>query len=138
MISPEATRLDANALAEGRTVMAAERTLLAWVRTSISLIGFGFTVYKFLELQYTKDATLAGQQAIPLLRHLEGPRNLAMTFIGLAVLSLGIAVLQYRQQTKRYGRDGMPRLDLTLVTAGFIAVIGILALTNVIFRVGPF
>ena len=32
-----------------RTRMAAERTLEAWVRTAISLIGFGFTIVKFFE-----------------------------------------------------------------------------------------
>lgn len=33
-------------LAIERTVMAAERTLLAWVRSGVSLISFGFTIYK--------------------------------------------------------------------------------------------
>jgi putative membrane protein len=35
-------------LALDRTRMAAERTLMAWVRTALSMIGFGFTIYKFL------------------------------------------------------------------------------------------
>ena len=30
--------------------MALDRTLLAWVRTSASLIGFGFAIYQFFEL----------------------------------------------------------------------------------------
>jgi uncharacterized protein DUF202 len=32
-----------------RTRMSAERTLMSWVRTAISLIGFGFTIFQFLE-----------------------------------------------------------------------------------------
>jgi putative membrane protein len=29
--------------------MAADRTLMAWVRTSLSLLSFGFTIYSILE-----------------------------------------------------------------------------------------
>ena len=35
-------------LAVERTVMAANRTLQAWIRTALSLISFGFTIYKIL------------------------------------------------------------------------------------------
>jgi putative membrane protein len=33
-------------LAMQRNLMAADRTLMAWIRTSLSLIGFGFTLAK--------------------------------------------------------------------------------------------
>ena len=36
-------------LAFKRNIMAAERTLMAWTRTGLSMIGFGFTIYKFLQ-----------------------------------------------------------------------------------------
>jgi len=32
-----------------RTRMALERTLIAWVRTGIALIGFGFTIVQFFQ-----------------------------------------------------------------------------------------
>lgn len=35
-------------LARVRTLEAADRTLMAWIRTSLSLIGFGFTANKVL------------------------------------------------------------------------------------------
>ena len=95
---------DANALAKertdwalDRTFMAAERTLMAWVRTAISMIGFGFTLYKFL--QYTHEQHPEGLQS------LDGPRNLGLTFIGLGLVSLVIAVLQDWHYTKRLQRE---------------------------------
>ena len=39
----------ADALAMERTRMAADRTLMGWIRTALSMIGFGFTIFKFLE-----------------------------------------------------------------------------------------
>ena len=36
-------------LATTRTLMAADRTLMAWTRTALSMISFGFTIYKVLE-----------------------------------------------------------------------------------------
>jgi putative membrane protein len=36
-------------MGETRTIMAADRTLMAWIRTSLSMLSFGFTIYKFLE-----------------------------------------------------------------------------------------
>ena len=32
-----------------RTRLSIERTLMSWVRTSVSLIGFGFTIVQFFE-----------------------------------------------------------------------------------------
>jgi len=43
-------------LAVDRTWLAHERTMLAWVRTAASLISFGFTIYKFFQLEISKLA----------------------------------------------------------------------------------
>ena len=32
-----------------RTILAADRTLMAWIRTSLSMLSFVFTIYKFLQ-----------------------------------------------------------------------------------------
>ena len=36
-------------LAMRRNFMAADRTLMAWIRTAISMIGFGFTLAKLFQ-----------------------------------------------------------------------------------------
>jgi uncharacterized membrane protein YidH (DUF202 family) len=37
-------------LARERTRQAADRTLMAWIRTSLSLIGFGFGIAKYRDI----------------------------------------------------------------------------------------
>jgi putative membrane protein len=133
-----AQKPDANALAVERTdwalertIMAADRTLMAWIRTAISMIGFGFTVYKFL--QYTHQQRPEG------LPSLDGPRNLGLAFIGLGLISLVIAVIQDWNYTKRLTREHRRRpFNLTLVVAGLVALIGVFTLTSMLLRIGPF
>jgi putative membrane protein len=72
-----------------RTTMALQRTLLASVRTAVSLIGFGFTVAQFFE-------KLAGGGAQGLRQWSpELPRNIGLVLIGAGVISLTVASLQY-------------------------------------------
>ena len=40
----------ANELARERSRQAADRTLMAWVRTALSLIGFGFGIANFRDI----------------------------------------------------------------------------------------
>src|SRR6185436_170573 len=71
-----------------RTRLSIERTLMSWVRTAISLIGFGFTIVQFFEkfsqMQGVKEA------ARP---HMS--RYLGLALIASGLLSLGIAIWQY-------------------------------------------
>jgi putative membrane protein len=129
---------DANALAVERTdwalqrtFMAADRTLMAWVRTAISMIGFGFTLYKFLQYLH--------QQKPEGLPSLDGPRNLGLAFIGLGLLSLVIAVIQDWHYTKRLqGEHHRRPFNLSLVVAGLVALIGVFTFTSVLLHIGPF
>jgi len=127
----KATRLDSNELALERTIMAAQRTLMAWTRTAISMIGFGFTLFKFLQYMHQENLT-------PLLP-LQGPRNLSLAFIGSGIFALGIALVQNWQFIREIcGPGGRRPFNLSLAVAGIVALIGILAFVNVLFRIGPF
>jgi putative membrane protein len=118
-------------LARQRTLMAADRTLMAWIRTTLSMISFGFTIYKFLEA-VNKTGEGAGIR-------LQGPRNLGLTLIALGVVSLAIACLQYWHMARQLNVGPVKRhVNLSLGVAGFVALVGIVALMNVAFRIGPF
>ena len=69
-------------LAVDRTCMAASRSLMAWVRTGLSLIGFGFTVYKFIE-------------SSPDTGHPETAKFIGLFVIALGILSILLGSLDY-------------------------------------------
>jgi putative membrane protein len=72
-----------------RTRLSVERTLMSWVRTAISLIGFGFAIVQFFDrLGALPGATPALFPA--------APRYLGLMLIFCGVLALVVSVWQYR------------------------------------------
>ena len=116
-------------LAFERTNLAHERTLMAWVRTATSLISFGFTIYKFFQLERGREGPgLPIQQVI-------GPRQFAMFMIAIGLFALAVATIQHWQNRKSLRHQGVeiPR-SLAALVAGLISILGLLAIIAVIFR----
>ena len=86
------TTLSSNDLAFERTMLAHERTLMAWIRTSVSMISFGFTIYKFFQ---ELSKTAEGQH------QLFTPRIVGMVMILFGLLSLGLAQVQHQIAVKK-------------------------------------
>lgn len=130
-IDDASTPPDATQLAIDRTRLAFERTTMAWVRTATSLITFGFSVYKFFQIEAAKQAT--GDIA----HRLIGPREFALMMIGIGILSLIIATVQHAHsmQTIRRHAHGMrvPR-SLAVLVGGLMSILGLLAFIAVILR----
>jgi putative membrane protein len=119
-------------LALQRTVIAGERTLMAWVRTAISMIGFGFSIYKFFQL--IPAEIVAGN--VP---HPHAGRNLGLTLIALGTLALAAGAWQHRNFLKQIGAPAKQRgWSLSLTVAATVVVIGVLAFYSALLRVGPF
>lgn len=114
-------------LAVDRTRLAHDRTLMAWVRTSTSLISFGFTIYKFFQYLHEQQGTQS--------RGGFGPRQFATLMIVIGILTLVLATLQHRRDmiTLRAHYPEVP-YSLATVLAGLISILGLIALLAVVFR----
>jgi len=77
-----------------RTRMSVERTLMSWVRTAVSLIGFGFTIVQFFDRMREMPGTNPA-------RFPEAPYYLGLSLIFCGVLALVVSLWQY-QWTLRY------------------------------------
>ena len=71
-----------------RTRFSIERTFMSWVRTAVSLIGFGFTIVQFFERFGRMEGVR--EAARP-----EMPRFLGLALIASGLIALGISLWQY-------------------------------------------
>jgi putative membrane protein len=108
--------------------MAAERTLMGWIRTSLSMITFGFTIYKVLQ-ELDRLATSTGQE--------QEPRLLGLLLAAIGTLALVGACVQHRMYTKQLRRGNEP-WDLTFLVACLVAGLGLLIVGGLMFKLGPF
>lgn len=114
-------------LARERSREAADRTLLAWIRTALSLIGFGFGIGKFYDYMQT-----AGIQ-----RELDPIRSTLIfgaSFIVLGVLGLAAAVIQHARLLRRLDKVEYvyaPPLPLGMIMAMLLLLIGVFGLVAV-------
>jgi putative membrane protein len=118
-------------LALDRTRMAAERTLMAWLRTALSMIAFGFTIYKFLQ-------SMQQQSTVPVLRP-QSPRNVGLMLVGIGTVALMVACVQHWKYVKNL-RPEKPYTpwDLAFVVSLLIVILGILVFGSIILTSGPF
>lgn len=119
-----------------RTQLGLQRTLMAGVRTSVSLIGFGFTVAKFFE-GVNQDTGSAGRWGP------EGPRDVGLILIGAGVISLLIFLWQFHRAAtylssgdfKVIATAQKRRLHVSAyMTAIVVVLVGVAAFGIILFR----
>ena len=78
--------------------LANERTFLAWIRTSIALMGFGFVIVKFAVF-LRQVSYMVGENNAPVPRGLSAEVGLVMVVLGAIITSL--AYWRYRTIEKQ-------------------------------------
>jgi putative membrane protein len=130
-IEPDSGKVDASvSFSLQRTVLAHERTMLAWVRTSTSLITFGFGIQQFFRATRGPDFS-----------DLIGPRSFGLTMIVIGLLALLLAGLQHRSAIEALKlsypeREHYPtiRHSNAWLLGILIALLGPLAIVSALFR----
>jgi putative membrane protein len=119
-----------------RTRMGADNTLMATVRTSLSLISFGFTIYQVLgkaSAIVPKASEMARNLGLGLL--ILGLANLVMGLISHALFSRGLT-----QRRADLFRKGLLRREVryhatpTYIVAFSLLALGLGALATMVFR----
>jgi len=118
---------DTTQLAMDRTWLAHERTLMAWVRTSTSMISFGFTIYKFSQFEQGRNA--------PANRGLLTPRDFALIIVAIGLLALLIATVQNRIEVAELRKHlGSGKRSLAVLVAALVSIFGLLVLIATVVR----
>ena len=100
--------------------------MMSWIRTATSLITFGFSIYKFFQIEGQGDVRA---------NRLIGPRGFALTLVVIGLAALSLATVEYRQNIRivKAQYPTSPR-SLSGLVAALISLLGIGALLAMVFR----
>jgi putative membrane protein len=114
-------------LAMDRTYWAAERTLMGWIRTALSMIGFGFTIGKIGQtLQNIEVKGFRGIREI-------GVDSVAYMLVTLGTASLLAATVQYSRRVYELQVHGQQvRPSIGFVVALVLCAMGVVAFTSLV------
>ena len=107
---------DSTRLAFERTRNSYENTMMSWIRTATSLITFGFSIYKFFQIEAPSEKQR---------NYLIGPREFAIALVSIGLFSLVLATLENRQNIRALGAQyaGKQR-SLSVLVAALISILG--------------
>jgi inner membrane protein YidH len=115
-------------LAMDRNYMAAERTLMAWIRTALSMISFGFTIGKLGQVLGTIE--VKGFMGHTRMISVE---SIAYFLVILGTVALLMASIQHRVRMRQLYEMGLRRqLSTSFVVAVLLIVVGGFALSSLV------
>ncbi|YAF95077.1 MAG: YidH family protein [Nodularia sp. CChRGM 3473] len=116
-----------------REHQANERTFLAWLRTSIALIGFGFAIARFG--LFLRQLNVALTQEEPAVNPLFSSENLGIILVLVGILAIALAAWRYNQVFWQIERgDYRPnRLPVWIMT-GVVMILGFLSIPLLLLR----
>lgn len=116
-----------------REHQANERTFLAWLRTSIALVGFGLALARFSIFLRQLEGTMTSQQ-VPAHNPI-GYENLGVLLVIIGILMIVLAAWRYNQVFWQIEKgDYQPNRLIVWLIAVIVAVLGILSIPLVLYR----
>jgi len=113
-------------MSDPRNFFAAERTLLAWIRTGLTIIALGFVVARFGLFMRLFARSVAAEGVQPETSRLSGP--LGVLLVGVGAFAVILAATQFRGYVRTLQPDGFPpnyRTSTAVILAYTIAAIGV-------------
>ncbi len=126
---PDKSHNLSNELAKERTSAAADRTLMAWTRTSLSLISFGFGIPTIVR---TIEASRMGSHVNP---HFFA-NVVGLSFIGIGMYAMVAGLQEHRQVLRQIRNDHYTyKSSNTAKTVGWtLTLVGLISFVGVLLR----
>ena len=116
-------------LAKERNRIAADRSLLAWIRLSLTLIGIGFGIDQTVSLLYDQVGDVINPARFS---HILG-----LLLIGMGIYTITMAAVDYRSELTRLNQAEYaytPRQPLGKTIAIALFAIAVLSAMTIVFR----
>ena len=110
--------------------LANERTFLAWIRTSVGLMAFGFVVVKF-SLFVRQVSALLGKENLIQNRGYSGFVGIILVAVGMITLVLSYARFRKTKKQISEGNYNHSTILLTIITA-FIFFLSVLLIVYIV------
>ncbi|MTJ53022.1 DUF202 domain-containing protein [Anabaena sp. UHCC 0253] len=116
-----------------REHQANERTFLAWLRTSIALISFGFAISRFGI--FLRQINAAFTQQEPIVNPLINSENLGIFLVIFGIITIVLAAWRYNQIFWQIEQgDYRPNRLPVLIMTGAVMVFGLLSIPLLLIR----
>jgi putative membrane protein len=116
-----------------RDHQANERTFLAWLRTTLALIAFGFAIARFG--LFTRQIHLALTNQYPIVHPVLNSENLGMGLVVAGLLTMVLAVWRFNQVFHQIEqKDYRPSRWLMWFMTGLVMALGLMSLPLVLWR----
>ncbi|MEM9927406.1 MAG: DUF202 domain-containing protein [Cyanobacteria bacterium P01_D01_bin.50] len=118
-----------------REHLANERTFLAWLRTSIALIGFGLAIARFG--LFLRQPQITTTQQILQNHPVFNSENLGLSLVVVGILVIALAAWRYNRVFRQIERaDYQPNRSLIWFLSSIVIFLGILSIPLLLARQG--
>jgi putative membrane protein len=122
----------ASMMGDPRVFFAAERTLLAWVRTGLTIMAFGFVVARFgLFLRLLATQQGQGLPQAELHNHVSNIVGIALVLLGVGCMIVG--ALQHRSYVATLAPADIPRSHAAIYPIALCIVLALLGVTLALY-----